>query len=104
MGVSVSHKLQERARVGRLSVWPWLLRSWVRRTCGLRRSRPTRWSGRGTAVMFVTMKPTRGRRDGHGHRRTVRLHHARRHSTAPTRVGPEPLKALSVDVGGTRTL
>ena len=57
------------------------------------------YNGRGTAVMFVTMKPTRGRRDGHGHRRTVRLHHARRPS--PTRIGagPEPIKTPSVDSG-----
>ena len=47
--------------------------------------------------MFVTMKPTRGRRDGHGHRRTVRLHHARRPSPAPIRAGPEPIKTPSVD-------
>ena len=52
------------------------------------------YNGRGTAVMFVTMKPTRGRRDGHGHRRTVRLHHARRPSPARIGAGPEPIKAL----------
>ena len=46
------------------------------------------YSGRWTAVMFVTMKPTRGRRDGHGHRRTVCLHHARRPSTARIGAGP----------------
>ena len=57
------------------------------------------YNGRGTAVMFVTMKPTRGRRDGHGHRRTGRLHHARR--PAPTRIGagPEPINVLSVEAG-----
>ena len=58
------------------------------------------YNGRWTAVMFVTMKPTRGRRDGHGHRRTVRLHHARRPSTARNVTGPEPIKVLSVDGAG----
>ena len=46
--------------------------------------------------MFVTMKPTRERRDGHGHQRTVRLHHARRSSPSRRGAGPEPIKALSV--------
>ena len=46
------------------------------------------YNGRGTAVMFVTMKPTRGRRDGHGHRRTVRLHHARRPARVPNQSRP----------------
>ena len=55
------------------------------------------YNGRGTAVMFVTIKPTRGRRDCHGHQRTVRLHHARRPSTAPIRAGPEPIKTPSVE-------
>ena len=58
----------------------------------------------GKTVMFVTMKPTRGRRDGHGHRRTVRLHHARRPSPARIGAGQEPIKVISVDVGWTRTL
>ena len=61
------------------------------------------YNGRGTAVMFVTMKPTRGRRDGQGHRRTVRLHHARR--PAPVRIGagPEPIKTPSVEGERTQT-